>query len=132
MARIVVFEDYVKALGEEERSQHTTHQKTHAFTLILSGIRELTPEMADAIFAAGCHDATPSSCNGIVSVDFDREAESLGDAVGSAVVRVLGTVPGARQKPGPDRYRVWAGRGRRLSGRGDSRLFGWQFGMISR
>ena len=63
----------------------TVAQKTHAFTLILSGVRELAPELADAIFAAGCHDATPSSCNGIVSVDFDREAESLGDAIGSAI-----------------------------------------------
>ena len=67
----------------------TVAQKTHAFTLILSGVRELTPEMADAIFAAGCHDATPSSCNGVVSVDFDREAESLGDAIGSAVKDVV-------------------------------------------
>ena len=67
----------------------TVVQKTHAFTLILSGVRELAPEMADAIFAAGCHDATPSSCNGVVSVDFDREAESLGDAIGSAVKDVV-------------------------------------------
>ena len=63
----------------------TVVQKTHAFTLILSGVRELAPEMSDVIFAAATrHDATPvEPCNGVVSVDFDREAESLGDAIGS-------------------------------------------------
>ena len=63
----------------------TVAQKTHAFTLVLSGVDELTPEMTDAIFAAGCHDATPWSCEGRVAIDFDREAESLGEAIGSAV-----------------------------------------------
>ena len=41
--------------------------------------------MSDALFEAGCDDSTPSSSNGVVTVDFDREAESLGDAIGSAV-----------------------------------------------
>ena len=36
-------------------------------------------------FEAGCDDATPGSCGGVVMVDFDREAGSLGDAIGSAV-----------------------------------------------
>ncbi len=63
----------------------TVAQKTYAFTLVLSGVDELTPEMADAIFAAGCNDATPWSSEGVVSIDFDRDAESLGDAIGSAV-----------------------------------------------
>jgi hypothetical protein len=63
----------------------TVAQKLYAFTLMLSGVDELTPEMADAIFAAGCHDATPWSREGCVAIGFDREAESLGDAIGSAV-----------------------------------------------
>lgn len=61
---------------------------THSFNLILSGVDELTVAMADALFEAGCDDASPSSCNGIVSVHFDREAGSLGDAVGTAIMDV--------------------------------------------
>ena len=63
----------------------TIAQRTYSFSLILSGVSELTVQMADALFEIGCDDATPGSCGGIVSVDFDREAESLGDAIGSAV-----------------------------------------------
>ena len=37
---------------------------------------------------AGCDDAGVGSCDGVLTVDFDREAESLGKAIGSAVVQV--------------------------------------------
>jgi hypothetical protein len=60
-------------------------QRTYSFSLILSGVSKLTPEMTDALFGAGCDDATPASCDGVVFVDFDREAESLGKAIGSAI-----------------------------------------------
>ena len=63
----------------------TTTTKTYSFALILAGVTEITVDMADALFEAGCDDASPGSCEGIVSVDFDRDAESLGDAVGSAI-----------------------------------------------
>ncbi len=63
----------------------TVATRTYSFTLTLAGVSELTPAMADAIFAAGCDDATPSSRGGVVTVGFDREAGSLGDAIGSAV-----------------------------------------------
>ena len=66
----------------------TTTTKTHSFTLILAGVTEITVDMADALFEAGCDDASPGSSEGIVSVDFDREADSLGDAIGSAVKNV--------------------------------------------
>jgi hypothetical protein len=59
--------------------------KTHRFTLILSGVDELTDELANALYEAGCDDAGVGSCEGVVTVAFDREAESLGDAIGSAV-----------------------------------------------
>ena len=67
-----------------------TTTRTHAFTLILAGASELTEEMAEALFEAGCDDATPSSRDGVVSVAFDREAGSLGDAIGSAIEAVRG------------------------------------------
>lgn len=58
---------------------------TYSFTLILSGVDAMTPEMAEALYEAGCDDSTPGSSGGLIIVDFSREAESLGDAVGSAI-----------------------------------------------
>jgi hypothetical protein len=65
----------------------TVAMKTYAFTLVLSGVTELTHDMAESIFAA-CDDASPGSSCGVVSVHFDRDAESLGKAIGSAVADV--------------------------------------------
>ena len=59
--------------------------KVHSFAVTLAGPSELTPAMADAIFAAGCDDATPSSRGGVVRVGFDREAADLAEAVASAI-----------------------------------------------
>jgi hypothetical protein len=66
----------------------TTTTKTYSFTLILAAVTEMTVEMADALFEAGCDDSSPWSSEGVVSVAFDREAESLGDAIGSAIKNV--------------------------------------------
>ena len=63
----------------------TVTTKAYTFSLILSGPTELTEDIANALYEAGCDDAGVGSCEGIVSVDFDREADSLGDAIGSAV-----------------------------------------------
>ena len=41
--------------------------------------------LVDAIFEAGCHDATVGQVGGIQYVDLDREAERLGRAIISAV-----------------------------------------------
>jgi hypothetical protein len=62
--------------------------RSHEFTVILAGVDELTVEVADALFAAGCDDCTPSSIGPIISLAFDREASSLGEAIGSAVADV--------------------------------------------
>jgi len=61
-----------------------TPTKTYTFILILAGVSEITAEMAEALFA-GCDDSNPWSSEGVVSVGFDREAASLGDAIGSAI-----------------------------------------------
>ena len=63
----------------------TTTQTTYSFTLTLAGVSVITVEMADALFEAGCDDASPGSSEGVVTIDFHREAASLGDAVGSAI-----------------------------------------------
>jgi len=57
----------------------------YEFTLILKGSLELTEEIADELFAAGCQDGTPGTCNGVFSIDFHREASSLEEAIGSAI-----------------------------------------------
>ncbi len=58
------------------------------FTLILSGSPELDDELADKLFAAGCDDGTPSSCEGTVAVDFSREAKDLETAIRSAIADI--------------------------------------------
>lgn len=63
----------------------TVATRTYSFTLTIAGGSELTPEMAEAIFAAGADDATPFGRDGRAFVAFDREAGSLGDAIGSAI-----------------------------------------------
>lgn len=58
------------------------------FTLILKGQLDLTEEIADALFEAGCADGTPGTCEGVFSIDFHREADSLEEAIRSAMVNV--------------------------------------------
>lgn len=62
--------------------------RVYDFTFTLSGAVELTVEVADALFEAGCDDASPHSEGFTVYLDFHREAASLGDAIGSAVKNV--------------------------------------------
>jgi hypothetical protein len=66
--------------------------ETHEFTLILSGVSESTEEMANAVYEAGCDDASLASREGVVFLGFDREAPSFRDAVLSAIrdVRMAG------------------------------------------
>jgi hypothetical protein len=62
--------------------------RVYDFTFTISGVDELTVEVADALYEAGCDDASPHSEGPTVYLDFHREAESLGDAIGSAVKNV--------------------------------------------
>ena len=62
--------------------------KTYQFDVVLKGASEVTDEQADGLFAAGCDDGTPTSCDGVAWIHFDREAASLEEAIGSAVVQV--------------------------------------------
>jgi hypothetical protein len=82
----------------------------HEFTLIIDGIPELTPAIMNALFEAGCDDATVSRQGGRISLDFVRAASTLKDAiisairdvrkanVGASVLRVEGTEPGSIQE----------------------------------
>jgi hypothetical protein len=66
----------------------TATLKTYSFTITVAGAYELTPDMADALYEAGCDDGSVGTCDGVLTIDFDREAESLGDAIGSAIKNV--------------------------------------------
>ena len=60
----------------------------YEFTLILKGPLELTEDIADELFEAGCDDGTPGMCEGVFSIDFHREAGSLEQAIRSAIGNV--------------------------------------------
>ena len=60
----------------------------YEFSLILKGQLELTEEIADELFRAGCDDGTPGTCEGVFSIDFHREADSLEHAIRSAIGNV--------------------------------------------
>ena len=67
----------------------------HHFTLIVDGSDLQTEPLIDALFEAGCDDATVGRTDGVQYIDFDREAESLGEATISAV-RDVEQVEGVR------------------------------------
>lgn len=66
--------------------------RQYDFTLIFEEFLELTVELADALYAAGCDDGTPGTANGVLFVDFHREAATLEEAIRSAIedVRAAG------------------------------------------
>ena len=68
----------------------------HEFTLHLSGVPDLTPEISDALYEAGCDDGMPSKSDGQISIDFIRSAPSMQDAVVSAIRDVERAGIGAR------------------------------------
>lgn len=63
----------------------TTTPQTYSFTLVLAGVSEITDALENAIFEAGCDDATLASRDGVVFLDFDREARSFRQAIFSAI-----------------------------------------------
>ncbi len=59
--------------------------KTHRFTLVLSGVSDLTPELADALYEATNGDIEFNLCNGVAFLEFARTARTLRDAITSAI-----------------------------------------------
>ena len=55
------------------------------FTLIVDGADLQSQSLIDALFAAGCDDVPVGRTDGVQYLDFDREADSLGEAIISAV-----------------------------------------------
>lgn len=62
--------------------------RKYEFTLVLEGTAELSEELSDALYDAGCDDASPGSCGGVLSLDFHRESSSLEEAITSAIANV--------------------------------------------
>lgn len=67
-----------------------------SFTLTIDGA-DVVPDMAqDALFEAGCDDATFGVSRGVQNAEFDRQAVDFAEAVARAIKAVESAVPGAR------------------------------------
>lgn len=66
-------------------------QKSYQFTLILKNVDENTPSLEDSLYDANCDDALINFRNGTVYLDFDRQANSLEEAVMGAIKNVEST-----------------------------------------
>ena len=55
--------------------------KYFKFIVTLGGIEYVTSELVDKLFEQGCSDALLSQTDGEITLDYDREAESLGNAI---------------------------------------------------
>ncbi|MEA1950941.1 MAG: hypothetical protein U9N87_06120 [Planctomycetota bacterium] len=63
--------------------------KTYTFTLVLDQSPRIDEEIVDKLFEAGCDDALAYVRHGVSMLEFDREANSLRDAVMSAKADIL-------------------------------------------
>jgi len=67
-----------------------------SFTLTIEGADVMTDVAQEALFEAGCDDATFGTSGGIQTGEFDREAVEFAEAVASAIRAVESAIPGAR------------------------------------
>lgn len=78
-------------------TQHHTgdpdFRECYAFTLILSGFDELTEDIENCLFEAGCDDALLGIHAGSPYLSFDREADSLEEAINTAIKDVQSCEP---------------------------------------
>jgi hypothetical protein len=81
--------EWISALMRRELRMRTkrslARKETHSFTLILSGLSGLTDKLENTLFEAGCNDALLGTRDGVVYLDFDREAPSFAEAVSTAI-----------------------------------------------
>lgn len=73
-----------------------TKQNNYSFTLVLTNVTQHTPGLEDSLYESGCDDALINFRNKTVYLDFDREADSLEDAVMSAIQAVESSSVGAK------------------------------------
>lgn len=63
--------------------------KTFEFSIIASGVDPTADDFGDRFYDAGCDDALVAFQKGHTIIDFAREANSIGEAIASAVENVL-------------------------------------------
>ena len=68
----------------------------YQFTLILSGVAEITSELADSLYGATGGDIEFNMRDGVAFLEFDRKANSLRDAITSSIAQVEGAGVGVR------------------------------------
>lgn len=68
----------------------------YQFTLILSGVSEITPELANALYEATGGDIEFNMREGVAFLEFDRTAASLHDAITSSITQVESAGVGVR------------------------------------
>jgi hypothetical protein len=79
--------------------------RTHEFTLLVEGADLQNDAAQDALFEAGCDDATIGVTAGVQHLHFDRAARSLAEALVSAITTVEQAVPGVRVvRVAPDEF----------------------------
>lgn len=66
------------------------------FTLLVEGADLLTDESLDALFMAGCDDATFGVRGSVHYADFDRESTTFAEAIVSAIRDIQRAIPDAR------------------------------------
>ena len=71
-------------------------QHTEKFTLILSGVSEITPELADALYEATGGDIEFNLRDWVAFLEFDRAAPSLHEVIAAAITEVEGASVGVR------------------------------------
>lgn len=70
--------------------------KTHTFTLILSGVADITPELADALYSATKGDIELYQRDGVVFLEVERKGSTLREAITAAIREVAMAEVGAR------------------------------------
>jgi len=65
--------------------------RSYTFWLILSGDAVHGEQLEDELFESGCDDAVLGSRDGVTFLEFEREADTLADAILSAIANVQST-----------------------------------------
>ena len=77
-------------------SSFSENVNTYRFSLLLSGVSEITPELADGLYEA-CHgDIEFHVLNGVATLEFDREASDLDEGIRAAIREAEGANLGVR------------------------------------
>ena len=68
----------------------------HHFRLILAGVNEITPELADTLYEAAGGDVEFNMRDGVAWLEFERTGDSLRDVIITAIEQVEQSGAGVR------------------------------------